>query len=247
MLAMSVPRATTTFVLVHGMSHGAFAWSLLSTRLEKKGHRVIAVDLPGHGRRAHERGRVSVGRYAAAVADAMKLAGAHDAVVLGHSMGGIVIPKVAELVPARVRRLVFLAAVVLPSGASLFETQLTPASRALFRGLALAGGGAVQYPASMESARWMSDMPAGDPRVVETLVRLTPQPFAPWTERVDYRRFFAMRVPCTYIRCLRDQAVTPARAADYAARLGVSPIDMDCAHNPMLSAPDELARILESL
>jgi pimeloyl-ACP methyl ester carboxylesterase len=60
-------------------------------------------------------------------------------------------------------------------------------------------------------------------------------------------RFFAMRLPCTYIRCLRDQAVTPARAAEYAARLGVTPIDMDCAHNPMLSAPDALAKILESL
>ncbi len=51
-----------------------------------------------------------------------------------------------------------------------------------------------------------------------------PQPFTPWVERVDSRRFFAMRVPCTYIRCLRDAAVTPARAAEYAARLGVAKI-----------------------
>jgi pimeloyl-ACP methyl ester carboxylesterase len=56
-----------------------------------------------------------------------------------------------------------------------------------------------------------------------------------------------MRVPCTYIRCLRDAAVTPDRAARYAARLGVVPVDMDCAHGPMLSAPDALAKILESV
>jgi pimeloyl-ACP methyl ester carboxylesterase len=159
----------------------------------------------------------------------------------------MVIPKVAERVPARIRHLVFLAAAVLPDGASLLETQMAPPARAMLRGLARAGGGAVQYPASLEWARWMSDMPPGDTRVVETLARLTPQPFTPWAERVDFRRFFAMRVPCTYIRCLRDQAVTPARAAEYAARLGVQPIDMDCAHNPMLSAPDELAKILESV
>jgi len=229
------------------MSHGGFAWRLLATRLERAGHRVIAVDLPGHGRRAHERARASVGTYAAAVADAMMLGGVHDAVVVGHSMGGMVIPKVAELVPARIRHLVFLAAVVLPSGASLLEAHLTPAGGAVFRGLARAGGGAVQYSAAMEWARWMNDMPPGDPRVVETLVQLTPQPFAPCAERVDYRRFFAMRVPCTYIRCLRDAAVTPDRAARYAARLGVAPIDMDCAHGPMLSAPDALAKILESV
>jgi pimeloyl-ACP methyl ester carboxylesterase len=237
----------TTFVLVHGMSHGGWAWDTLAARLERDGHRVIAPDLPGHGRRAHERAAASVERYAAAVADAMMLHGAHEVVVVGHSMGGIVIPKVAELVPARVRHLVFLAAVVLPHGGSLLETQVAPPARAVLRGLARAGGGAVQYPASLEWARWMSDMPPGDPRVVTSLGLLTPQPITPWVERVDLQRFFAMRVPCTYIRCLRDQAVTPARAAEYAARLGVTPIDMDCAHNPMLSAPDALAKILESL
>lgn len=237
----------STFVLVHGMSHGGWAWSALGARLERARHRVIAPDLPGHGRRAHERMRATVDRYAAAVADAMMLHGAHDAIVVGHSMGGVVIPKVAERVPARVRHLVFLAAVVLPDGARLIETQMAPPARAMLRGLARSGGGAVQYPASLEWARWMGDMPPGDPRVVETLARLTPQPFTPWTERVDFRRFFAMRLPCTYIRCLRDQAVTPPRAAEYAARLGVRPIDMDCAHNPMLSAPDELAKILESV
>ena len=237
----------STFVLVHGMSHGGWAWRLLTARLERGGHRVIALDLPGHGRRAHERARASVGAYAAAVADAMMLAGAHDAIVVGHSMGGIVIPKVAELVPARVRHLVFLAAVVLPSGVSLLETHLTPAARAVFRGLARAGSGAVQYSASMEWARWMNDIPRGDPRVVETLALLTPQPLAPCAERVDYQRFFAMRVLCTYVRCLRDAAVPPERAAQYAARLGVAPIDMDCAHGPMLSDPDALAKILESV
>jgi len=64
---------------------------------------------------------------------------------------------------------------------------------------------------------------------------------------VDMRSFYARRLPCTYIRCLRDAAVVPARAAVYAARLGVRPIDMDCAHNPMLSAVDELAKILIKL
>jgi len=44
------------FVLVHGMSHGAWAWEPLARRLETNGHHVVAMDLPGHGRRAHERG-----------------------------------------------------------------------------------------------------------------------------------------------------------------------------------------------
>jgi pimeloyl-ACP methyl ester carboxylesterase len=49
------------FVLVHGMSHRAWWWEPLGRRLENNGHRVVAMDLPGHGRRAHERSRASVG------------------------------------------------------------------------------------------------------------------------------------------------------------------------------------------
>src|SRR5437867_502565 len=56
------------FVLVHGMSHGAWAWEPLARRLETNGHHVVAMDLPGHGRRAHERGRASVETYARAAA-----------------------------------------------------------------------------------------------------------------------------------------------------------------------------------
>jgi pimeloyl-ACP methyl ester carboxylesterase len=208
---------------------------------------VVAPDLPGHGRRAAERARASVAAYARAAADAAIQAGFSRVIVVGHSMGGVVIPKVAELIPARVRHLVFVAAVVLPDGGSLLTTHLPPASGAVLCGLARAGGGAAQYPALMEWSRWFGDLPPGDPRVADTLARLTPQPLRPWRERVDMRRFYAMRVPATYVRCLADAAVPPARAAEYAARLGVTPVDLDCAHSPMLSAPEALARILTSV
>src|SRR5919109_2171441 len=205
---------TREFVLVHGMSHGAWCWEPLAQRLERNGHRVVAMDLPGHGRRAHE--RASVDAYAQAVADAMMQAGVARGIVVGHSMGGMVIPKVAERVPARIAHLVFLAAVVLRDGESLLGAQIPQPNRPLLEGLARAGGGAVQYPAAVEWARWIGDLPPGDPRVVEALTRMTPQPLAPWTERVSMRRFYAMDVPCTYVRCLRDAAVTPERAAQYA-------------------------------
>jgi pimeloyl-ACP methyl ester carboxylesterase len=176
----------------------------------------------------------------------MALAGAHNAVVVGHSMAGVVIPRVAELVPARIARLVFLAAVVLPNGVSSLADQFAGPLRQLFLGHARSGGGVVQYPAALEWARWMNDLAPGDSRAVAALTRLTPQPLAPWVERVDQRRFYALRIPRTYIRCLHDRAVPPDRAAVYAARLGVEPIDLDTAHNPMLSNPEALAKLLES-
>jgi pimeloyl-ACP methyl ester carboxylesterase len=37
---------------VHGMSHGGWAWDAMRVRLEEGGHRVVAPDLPSHGRQA---------------------------------------------------------------------------------------------------------------------------------------------------------------------------------------------------
>ena len=241
-------QAAHEFVLVHGAAHGAWCWDDVARRLETKGHRVVTLDLPGHGRRAAEAAQASVATYARAVADVMAREGVSRGVVVGHSMAGVVIPKVAELTPGRVSRLVFLAAVVLPDGGSLMETHIPPTTRPVWRGLAAGGGGqSMLFSASMAWSRWMGNLDPGRPETARAFASLTPQPLRPVLERVDMRVFYSMRVPCSYIRCLRDAAVSPAKAAEYATRLGVSPIDIDADHDAMLSAPDALVRILDRI
>ena len=236
------------YVLVHGACHGAWCWDEVAPRLRAKGHRVVTLDLPGHGRRAAEVRRASVEAYGRAVAEAMAQEGVSRGVLVGHSMAGLVIPKAAELAPARVAHLVFLAAVVVPHGGSLAQTLMTSAGRAMVMGNAAArGDGTFLYPAEMAWARWMGDMPRSDPRVSSAISLLTPQAVRPFVEPMALRAFYGMRVPRTYIRCLADKVVLPAKAAECAARLGVTPVDMDCAHNAMLSRPDELVRILEKI
>jgi pimeloyl-ACP methyl ester carboxylesterase len=238
----------TQYVLVHGACHGAWCWDEVAARLRRRGHQVIAPDLPGHGRRAAEVRQASVATYARAVASAMAQAGVSRGIVVGHSMAGLVIPKAAELAPRRVAHLVFLAAAVVPDGGSLAATNATPPAHEMLRGMVAGrGDGTFLYPAETAWTRWMGDLPRHHPQVVRALSLLTPQAVRPFVEPVDLRQFYAMRVPRTYIRCLADAAVPPDRAAGYAARLGVTPVDMACAHNAMLSAPDELTRILERI
>lgn len=236
------------YVLVHGACHGAWCWEAVAERLSARGHRMVVLDLPGHGRRASEHTTASVVSYARSVVDAMAFHGISRGIVVGHSMGGLVIPKVVEMAPERVAHLVFLAAVVLPDMSSLWDTHLVPGQRAMIRGLAQAGGnGTFLYPAWYAWSRWMNDLAQGHPVVQAALPRLTPQPLRPFVEQVNLTGFYAMSVPRTYIRCLKDVAVQPDRAVEYARRLGVKPVDLDVAHDAMLSAPDALVRLLESL
>ncbi|HUG35499.1 MAG TPA: alpha/beta fold hydrolase [Candidatus Limnocylindrales bacterium] len=245
---MAGARQAKEYVLVHGAAHGAWCWEAVAARLTRRGHRVTTLDMPGHGRRAAEVGKASVAAYAQAVVDAMAQAGVSRGIVVGHSMAGVVIPRVAELVPSRVAHLVFLAAIVVPHGGSIAEANASPAARAALHGLATGrGDGTFLYPAETAWARWMADLPRDSPEAGRALALLTPQALRPFIEKVDMRGFYALRVPRSYIRCMRDAAVTPDRAAGYAARLGVTPIDIRTAHDPMLSDPDGLAERLDRI
>ena len=93
-----------TFGLVHGSQHGAWCWERSTPELERRGHRVVAPDLPC------DDPAVGVDGYATVVIEALE--GADDVVLVGHSLGSLTIPVVASRRP--VDRMVFLCSV--PTG-----------------------------------------------------------------------------------------------------------------------------------
>ena len=109
----------STFVLVHGAFLGKFCWDLLVPELAKFGHRSIAFDLP------LEEPEAGAERYAQATVEAVHAAmsvdelAADPPVLVGHSMGGLIIPLVASQVKSSA--LVFLAAALPKPGCSFME------------------------------------------------------------------------------------------------------------------------------
>lgn len=110
----------TTFILVHGSWHGAWCWERLVPRLQAAGHNVIAVDLPGYGEDRRPIGDITLQAYADKVLAALDAA-AEPVVLVGWSMGGIVVSTVAEQRPERIAHLVYIAAFMLPHGVSALE------------------------------------------------------------------------------------------------------------------------------
>jgi pimeloyl-ACP methyl ester carboxylesterase len=82
-----------TFVLVHGVWHGAWCWERFIPEIEAHGHRAIAIDLP------IEDGTATFDTYADVVDAA--LIGSDDVVLVAHSLGAMVIPIVAARRPVR--------------------------------------------------------------------------------------------------------------------------------------------------
>lgn len=97
-------------VLLHGYSASIQWWQPVAEALAAQGHRVIAVDLVGHGGSEAPRDTDPYGAegQSTAVRQALATLGVRHAVLIGHSMGGGVAVAVAEADPALVDRVVIV-------------------------------------------------------------------------------------------------------------------------------------------
>jgi pimeloyl-ACP methyl ester carboxylesterase len=100
-------------VLVHGLAGGSANWCEVVPELVDR-RRVIAVDLPGHaGSDALPRG-ATVDDFAASVARVLAAEDVGSTLVAGHSFGGLVALRLAQLRPELVRGLLLVS----PAGIS---------------------------------------------------------------------------------------------------------------------------------
>jgi pimeloyl-ACP methyl ester carboxylesterase len=98
-------------VLLHGLAGCAANWVEVAAALAAR-HRVLALELPGHGGSPPLPESGGIDAFADAVAAAIEAEAAAPALVVGHSFGGQVALRVAERSPALVRGLLLVA----PSG-----------------------------------------------------------------------------------------------------------------------------------
>ena len=103
------PPEGLPIVLLHGVGGSRSNWAFLAPELAKT-RRVLAVDLPGHGRSSALPAAPGLGPYADRVAKLLEEEGLAPADVVGHSLGGLVGIRLAVRRPELVRSLVLAAA-----------------------------------------------------------------------------------------------------------------------------------------
>ncbi len=225
----------TTYALVHGAWHGAWCWDHLAAELHRRGHHTVAVDLPDGDPAA------GCASYAETVTAALGGAG-QDVVLVGHSLGGLTIPLVAAA--RRVRRLVFLSALLPQPGRSL-DDQVAADPSMICPGLgdgqrANPDGSTCWEPASAVTVLY----PDCEPGLASWAAsRLRPQYWAPARETTPLAAW--PEVDCQYILCTDDRVICPhwsRRAA--RERLGITATELPGGHTPFLARPAELADAL---
>ena len=97
------------YVLIHGACHGSWCWDNVVPLLQKKGHLVEAPDLPGHGKDKTPIQEVTLQSCVDKVCSVIE-AQSEPVILVGHSMGGIILSQVAEQIPDKIKTLVYLTA-----------------------------------------------------------------------------------------------------------------------------------------
>ena len=113
--------AAPTVIFVHGAGMDHTVWVLPSRYFARQGQRVLAVDLPGHGRsKGPALTRIEdMSAWLADVCDALDVA---VAAVAGHSMGSLVAYRFAADYPERCRALALLGtSMPMPVTAALLQ------------------------------------------------------------------------------------------------------------------------------
>jgi pimeloyl-ACP methyl ester carboxylesterase len=235
-----------TFVLVHGAWHGAWCWFKVIPLLEQAGHAVVALDLPSHGIDRTPLEDVSLESYAESVCRALD-ACREPVMLVGHSMGGVVISRAAELRPAKIEKLVYLAAFLLPSGQSILAaTSADARAKTTASLLVKADGSAASVKA--ESVRHMLYADCADSDVALARTLLVPQAMAVSVTPLSTSDAHWGRVPRFYIECTRDNAIPVEAQRAMLSRLPCRRVlTLETSHSPFLSAPGELSAHLLQL
>lgn len=226
----------STFIFVHGAWHGAWCWSRLVPEMEARGHQSLTMDLPV------DDGDATFEDYADAVL-ASYPADVPDAVLVGHSLGAMVLPLVAVSRPASL--LVYLCGLIPkvdgtpwdetpPMGRpGSYQTETREDGSSLFR--------------RFESAQFTfyADCDPQDARWA--FQRLRPQHSRSlWDRPYPLRRLPETRQAA--IAALDDAAITiQFSRAVTKPRLGVDLLEIPGDHSPFLARPRQLADLLDQL
>jgi pimeloyl-ACP methyl ester carboxylesterase len=236
----------SVYILVHGAWHGSWCWDKIAPFLEKVGHQVQAPDLPGHGDDKTPIAEISLKAYADRVCDILDTQ-PEPVILVGHSMGGVVVTQAAEYRPDKVKILIYVAAFLLKNGEFLLQYAEQDKDSMVLPNLIMAQD---QSFATLkeEAVKEVFYGDCSDEDIEKAKLLLVPQAVAPLATPVKTSQDNFGSLPRIYISCSRDRAISPPIQEKMCSNLPCEKvIQMDTSHSPYLSAPEELAKHLLSI
>ncbi len=219
------------YVIVHGAWGGSWAFKKVDSLLTEKGNTVYRPSLTGQGERVHlATTNVGLKTHITDVVNMILYEDLHDVILVGHSYGGMVITGVADSLPARIKKLIYLDAFVPENGESIFTIFGSKADG--FKNMVKDG---FIIPA------WVAAEQA-PPKDV-------PHPLKTFTDSIVLTNNGSRKIATTYILTVAKET-DPAKddfasQAERAKKRSWRVLQLAADHNPQWSAPEALVKMLE--
>lgn len=230
------------FVLVHGAFHGGWCWSNVTEQLRHAGHTVVAPDLPGAGEDNTPLHEVTLEQAVARVIETLRSLSA-PAVLVAHSMGGVVITQAAAQVPELISRLVYITAFRPDHGESLLNLTELPegADDGVQANITVTGEPPIaEFDTAQAQAVFYNDL--AEQSAQDATAQLNPQPLSLFATPMDLAD--AQLPPEEYVVCTKDQAIPPALQRLMAQRHASFVHELDSGHSPFYSCPEAITDLL---
>lgn len=229
--AAATPPEKPTIVFVHGAWGGGWQFKRIQPFLEARGYTVYRPTLTGLGERVHLATReVGLETHIEDIVNFVRFENLRDIILVGHSYGGMVITGVADRIPDRIGRLIYLDAMLPLDGESAATISGPGASKLT----TLAKEGFVP-------AWWVKpDKPY--PRDV-------PHPVKTLTDPIHLANPAAAKIPAVYV--LTVDKGKAAKDDDFFAQSerararGWPVLQMEGDHNPYWFQPEKTAEVID--
>jgi pimeloyl-ACP methyl ester carboxylesterase len=230
-----------TFVLVHGAWHGGWCWARVAPRLRAAGHAVFTPTMTGFGERSHLLSPdVGLELNVADIANVLAWEELSDVILVGASYAGMVTTSVADRMPERIAALVYMNAFIAEDGVA--QNDLLPDWRRAM----------IEQELAADPDAWR--MPPPDPALIGVTdpadaawiaAKMTVQAAKTFRDRAHITGAHRTIASRTYIRATGYRNATFDRyLAEAQADPGWRAEILDTSHDAMITAPDDIVRIL---
>ncbi len=238
------------FVLIHGSWHGGWCFDPVAALLRARGHTVLAPTLPAMGGTAEAMAAITLGEWGEFAAQHCRVLkaelGGAAVVLAGHSRGGLVISTAAERDPAAMDALVYICAMMLPSGVSRAEFKTLEEPNPAFDAIISKVHGGVATVVDPACAGPVFAQISPPELVAAALPRLVAEPHGPRAELLQLTAERWGSLPRTYVECTEDRTIPiTSQRRMQAMSPGARVVTLAADHSPYLSRPVELADALE--
>lgn len=237
-----------SYVLVHGAWGAGWEFDEVSKLLSADGSIVYAPDLPGHGKNHKAIAGVTMDAYIQHVIDiANQIDG--QVILVGHSLAGAVISQVAERMPERIDRLIYVAAMLPRNGDTAVGLMESDPLGQLLPNLIFSED--KSYVILNEKTikevflHDVTDSERVDRLIPEFLMKQAVQPFAAPAELTQDK--FGT-VPKYYIRASLDKVLSPELQSRLITHWSLEKVfTLNSGHFPLTSIANQLADVIKKI